>query len=88
MPPVGDTVPDYEASGWFGIGAPKGVPVGIVERLGREVELGLADPATSTRLAELGATPLQLGPTAFGAFLAGETEKWARIVKISGARPD
>ncbi len=81
-------MPGYEASGWFGIGGPRGVPVEIVERLGREVELGLADPSTSARPAELGSSPLQLGPAAFGAFLAAETDKWAGTVRISGARPD
>ena len=88
VPPVADTVPGYEASGWFGVGAPKGVPAGIVGTLSREVDLGLAEPETSARIAELGCTPLTLGPAAFGAFLSAETAKWAKVVRASGATPE
>jgi tripartite-type tricarboxylate transporter receptor subunit TctC len=88
VPPVADTVPGYEASGWFGVGAPKGVPAGIVGTLSREVAVGLADPETSARIAELGCTPLTLGPATFGAFLAAETAKWAKVVRASGAKPE
>jgi tripartite-type tricarboxylate transporter receptor subunit TctC len=88
VPPVADTVPGYEASGWFGVGAPKGVPAGIVGTLSREVDLGLADPETSARIAELGCTPLTLGPATFGAFLSAETTKWAKVVKASGTKPE
>jgi tripartite-type tricarboxylate transporter receptor subunit TctC len=59
-----------------------------VATLGREVELGLSAPDIGARIADLGSTPLRLGPAAFGAFLAAETEKWGKIVRISGARPD
>ena len=88
VPPVAETVPGYEASGWFGVGAPKGVPARIVGTLSREVALAQADPETSARIAELGCTPLTLGPAAFGAFLSADTAKWATVVRASGARPE
>ena len=88
VPTVADTVPGYEASGWFGMGAPKGVPVEIVEKLAREINLGLSDPAVSARIADLGSTPLAMNSAEFGAFMAAETAKWAKVVKLSGAKPD
>jgi tripartite-type tricarboxylate transporter receptor subunit TctC len=88
IPAVSETVPGYEASGWFGIGAPKNTPVEIIEKLNREINAGLADPKMKSRLADLGGTPLSGSPADFGKLIAEETEKWAKVVQFSGAKAD
>jgi tripartite-type tricarboxylate transporter receptor subunit TctC len=85
---VAETVPGYEASAWFGLGAPKGTPAEIVDKLNAAVNAGLADPKLKARLADLGGTMLVGTPADFGRLIAEETEKWAKVVKFSGARPD
>ena len=85
---MGDVVPGYEASQWYGVGVPKNTPVEIVERLNKEINAGLADPKLKAQLADLGGTILP-GPAAdFGKLIAEETEKWAKAVKFSGAKAD
>jgi tripartite-type tricarboxylate transporter receptor subunit TctC len=88
VPTVGETVPGYEASVWYGISAPKGTPPEIVEILNKAVVAALADPKIKARIAELGATPMPMSPAEFGKLLADETEKWAKVVKFSGAKAD
>jgi tripartite-type tricarboxylate transporter receptor subunit TctC len=88
VPTVGDTVPGYEASAWFGIGAPKGTPAAIVEKINKVVNEALADPKVQAQLAELGGVPLAGPPEEFGKVMASETEKWAKAVKFSGASID
>jgi tripartite-type tricarboxylate transporter receptor subunit TctC len=88
IPTVGDFVPGYEASAWYGLAAPNKTPVDIVEKLNNEINAALASPDLKARLADLGATPLAGSPTAFGKLVAFETGKWAGVVKISGAKPD
>jgi tripartite-type tricarboxylate transporter receptor subunit TctC len=88
IPTVAETVPDYETVGWFGIGAPKGTPAAIVERLNREVNAGLTTATLANRFIELGATPHVATPAEYAAFVAAETEKWAKAVKFSGAKVD
>jgi tripartite-type tricarboxylate transporter receptor subunit TctC len=88
VPTIGETVPGYEASVWYGIAAPKGTPPGIVEKLNQAVNAVLADPKLQARLAELGGEPMPLTPAEFGRLVAEETEKWAKVVKFSGARAD
>ena len=88
VPTVGDFVPGYEASAWFGLGAPKDTPAEIVDKLNKEINAGLADPKLKARLADLGGTALAGSPADFGKLIADETEKWAKVVKFSGAKPD
>ena len=88
IPIVGDTVPNYEASQWYGVVAPKNTPIEIVDRLNREINSALADPNMKTRLAELGGTLLPGSPADFGKLIADETEKWAKVVRASGAKED
>ena len=88
LPIVGDFVPGYEASSWYGIGAPRGTPESLVEKLNREVNAALADPGVRGRLAELGAEPLPMKPAAFGQLIAEETGKWGRVVRFVSIRLD
>ncbi len=88
VPTVADTVPGYEASAWFGLGAPKGTPAEIVDKLNQAVNAGLADPKLKARLADLGGSVLAGTPADFGKLVAQETEKWAKVVKFSGVKPE
>jgi len=85
IPPVGDTVPGYEATAWFGIGMPRGVPKEAVDRINQEINRILADPKMRERLAELGGLPIPGTPEDFGKTIVAETEKWAKVVTTSGA---
>jgi len=88
IPTVADTVPGYEATAWFGIGMPKGTPREIVEKVNAEVNRALADPEMQRRLAELGGKPIPGTPDDFGRVVQSEVEKWAKVVKASGATAD
>jgi tripartite-type tricarboxylate transporter receptor subunit TctC len=88
IPSVSEFVPGYEASAWWGVGAPKDTPADIVEKLNKEINAALADPKMKARLADLGCTVLAGSPGDFGKLIADETEKWGKVVKFSGAKPD
>jgi tripartite-type tricarboxylate transporter receptor subunit TctC len=88
IPTVSEFVPGYEASIWWGVGVPKDTPTGIVDRLNTEINAGLADPKLRVRLAELGGTVLTGSPADFGMLIAGETEKWAKVVKAANIKPE
>jgi tripartite-type tricarboxylate transporter receptor subunit TctC len=86
VPTVGDTVPGYEATAWFGIGMPKGTPRDVIEKVNAEVNRALADPAMQKKLAELGGKPIAGTPEDFGRVIQAETSKWEKVVISSGAK--
>ena len=88
MPAVGEFVNGYEASGWYGIGAPAGTSAEIIEVLYRGISAALTDPAMKAHLADVGAVPMPLGPAAFGKFLAAETEKWGNVIRAANIKLD
>jgi tripartite-type tricarboxylate transporter receptor subunit TctC len=88
VPPIGDFVPGYAVTGWLGVGAPKGTPTEIVERLNKEINAVLADPAIKARMADLGSDPLVGSSAEFAKHVAEETEKWGKVVRFAGIRAD
>jgi tripartite-type tricarboxylate transporter receptor subunit TctC len=88
IPTVAEFVPGYEASNWFGVAAPKATPAETVEKLNEEINAGLADPKIKARLAELAAMVLAGSPADFGKLIAEDTEKWAKVVKSAGIKPE
>ena len=88
IPSVGEFVPGYDASAWQGIGAPRNTPHEIIQKLNVEINAALADPGFRARLSDFGGEALAGSPADFGQLLANETEKWAKVVKYSGAKPD
>jgi tripartite-type tricarboxylate transporter receptor subunit TctC len=87
IPTVGEFVPGYEASAWFGIGVPKNTPAEIVDKLNKEINAGLVDPKLKARFADLGGTVIMGSPADFGRFIAEETEKWGKVIKFAGIKP-
>jgi tripartite-type tricarboxylate transporter receptor subunit TctC len=88
VPTVGEFVPGYEASTWYGVGAPKATPAEIIDKLNKEINAGLADPKMRARLADLGGTVLPGSPADFGKLIAEETEKWGKVVKFAGIKAE
>jgi tripartite-type tricarboxylate transporter receptor subunit TctC len=85
VPTVAETVPGYEASAWFGMAVPKGTPRPVIDRLNKVVNEALADPSMQAKLADLGGTNIPGTPEAFGKIISEETDKWAKVVKATGA---
>jgi tripartite-type tricarboxylate transporter receptor subunit TctC len=88
IPTVGEFVPGYEASGWFGLGAPKNTPAQIINTLNGQIGAELADPTMKARIGDLGGAPMAMTPTEFGKFIADETEKWAKVIKFAGIKAE
>ena len=88
VPPIADVVPGYTVTGWLGVGAPKGTPPEVIERLNREINTALANPAVKARMAELGSQIFTSSPAEFGKLISEDTEKWAKVVKYAGIKAD
>jgi len=88
VPALSEFFPGYEANGWYGIGAPKATPTEIIEKLNKEINAALADPTMKRRLADLGCNVFAGSPADFGKFIADETEKWAKVVKLAGIKAE
>jgi tripartite-type tricarboxylate transporter receptor subunit TctC len=86
IPTVGDFLPGFEASVWWGVGAPKNMPVEIVDKLNKEINAGLADTKIKARLADMGATPLAGSSADFGKLIADETEKWGKVIRAANIK--
>jgi tripartite-type tricarboxylate transporter receptor subunit TctC len=88
VPSVAEFVPGFEASAWFGVGAPKNTPAEIIDKLNKEINAIRADPKMKAQFADLGGTVLPGSPADFGKLISDETEKWAKVIKLSGAKSD
>jgi tripartite-type tricarboxylate transporter receptor subunit TctC len=88
VPTIGETLPGYEASSWYGIGATAGTPPDVVEKLSGEINAALADPAVKARLVDLGVEPMPMTPAAFGKFISDEIDKWGKVVKFASLKLD
>ena len=88
VPTVDEFVPGYEASSWFGVGAPKGTSTKIIEKLNEEIDAIVAEPNMKARLVGLGLQPMSLTSAEFGKFIADQIEKWAKVVKFAGIKAE
>jgi tripartite-type tricarboxylate transporter receptor subunit TctC len=88
VPTIAHFVPGYEASAWFGIGAPRNTPPAVIALLNREINAGLADPKIKAKLADLGGTIIPGSPADFGRLIASEIEKWAKVIKFANIKPE
>jgi tripartite-type tricarboxylate transporter receptor subunit TctC len=88
VPTIAETVPGYEAGTWAGVGVPNGTPPEIIARLNHEINTGLAHPTIKSRLADIGTIPMVFTPAEFGRYVAAESEKWAKVVKFAGVKPE
>jgi tripartite-type tricarboxylate transporter receptor subunit TctC len=88
VPTIGEFVPGFEATSWFGIGAPQHTPAEIVDKLNREINAGLVDPKIAQRIADLGGDPMSLSPAEFGKLIADDTAKWAKVIKAANIKAE
>ena len=88
IPTVGEFLPGYDASAWTGVGAPRNTPAEIIEKLNREIDAIVADPNMRARLVALGLQPMSLTSAEFGKFIAGQIDKWARVIKSANIKPE
>jgi len=88
LPTVGEFVPGYEISSWYGLGAPKGTPTEVIDKLNKEINEILADPKAKARIADLGGTALVGSPADFGKYIAEETEKWGKVIQSLNIKAD
>ena len=88
VPTIGETIPGFEVSTWSGVGVPRGTPTEIIERLNREINAGLKDPAIAARFADVGAVPLLFTAAELAAKIARDVEKWAKVVELAGMKPE
>jgi tripartite-type tricarboxylate transporter receptor subunit TctC len=83
IPTVGEFVPGYEASAWYGVGAPRNTPAEVIDKLNKQIDAFAADPTTKARLAGLGVDPVLMTSAEFGKFIADETEKWGKVIRAA-----
>ena len=88
IPAIAEFVPGYEASTWYGIGAPQGTPAQIIDLLNMHINAGLADPKMKARVAEMGENTSSASPADFGKFMAQEIEKWGKMIRAANIKPD
>ena len=88
VPAIGESVPGYDGSQWYGFSAPKGTPAAIIDRLNSELNASLADPKLIARLADLGVDPTPMTPAGFGKFMADEKDKWAKVIRTANLKPE
>lgn len=86
IPTVAETVPGFEASTWFGVGAPRQTPSDIIDKLNKEIGLALADPTVKARIADVGGAPMPMSPTEFEKFVADDAEKWAKVIRAANIK--
>lgn len=87
LPTVAEFVPGYEVSAWYGAGVPKGTPAGIIDKINKDIGVGIADAKMKARFADLGGAPMPMSPAEFGKLIAEETEKWAKVVRGANLKP-
>jgi len=87
LPTIGEFVPGYETSAWYGVGVPRGTPAEVIDQIGREFNAGLADPRMKARFADLGGMPMPMAPAEFGKLIADEAEKWAKVIRKGNLKP-
>ena len=88
LPTIGEYVPGYEMSAWFGVGVPKGTPVEVIDKINKEINAGLADPKMKERFTDLGGIAIGGSPADFGTLIADETEKWAKVIRAANIKAD